>query len=85
MEHDVGYHESTELKELQLHFRKAIDALQPNYREVIYLKDVCGLETNEVVEVTGLNENNMRVLLSRARAKVKENLLNMYAYESIRK
>jgi len=50
--------------------RAAIDALPPNQRTVILLRDVDGVEAADVCNILQISESNQRVLLHRARAKV---------------
>jgi RNA polymerase sigma-70 factor (ECF subfamily) len=52
----------------------AIDALPPAQREVITLRDVEGWTSTEVRNALDLTETNQRVLLHRARAKVRRAL-----------
>ncbi len=53
------------------HVRKAIDALPPTQREVITLRDVAGWSAPEVCNVLSISETNQRVLLHRARSRVR--------------
>lgn len=54
--------------------RRAIEALPPNQREVIRLRDISNLSAEEVCNVLGISESNQRVLLHRARSKVRRAL-----------
>jgi RNA polymerase sigma-70 factor, ECF subfamily len=58
--------------------RAALDTLPPRQREVIVLRDVQDLSSEEVAERLGLTTGNVRVLLHRARTKVRERLEDYY-------
>lgn len=58
--------------------RKIIDTLPANQREVMILRELEELEFDEIAQITGLELNNIRVLLSRGRTKVKEILVKQY-------
>jgi RNA polymerase sigma-70 factor (ECF subfamily) len=51
--------------------RGAIDALAPSQRAVITMRDVYGWTSDEVCAALGLNDVNQRVLLHRARSRVR--------------
>lgn len=51
--------------------RRAIDALPPAQKQVITLRDVEGWSSPETCEALGISEGNQRVLLHRARSKVR--------------
>ncbi len=48
-----------------------IAALPANQRVVVTLRDIDGLDSNEVCSVLGISETNQRVLLHRARSKLR--------------
>ena len=52
--------------------RGAIDALGEPQQAVVTLRDVEGLSTQEVATLLGLSEANVRVILHRGRARVRE-------------
>ena len=70
-----------ELRELSELARKFIAQLPDKQREVIELRDIGGLEMDEIASATGQSEGNIRVLLSRARHKIKEQLEQIIKYE----
>jgi RNA polymerase sigma-70 factor, ECF subfamily len=51
--------------------KRAIEELPPAQRQVIVLRDVEGCSAEEVCEALGVSDGNQRVLLHRARAKVR--------------
>jgi RNA polymerase sigma-70 factor, ECF subfamily len=61
--------------ELRAHLLAAVDGLAPPQRAVITLRDLVGLRADEVCELLELTEVNQRVLLHRARARVRAALL----------
>ena len=61
-------------QETQQCLRAAIAALPPNQREVITLRDVEGWDAAEVCNVLEISESNQRVLLHRARSRVRRAL-----------
>ena len=61
--------------ELRAHLLEAVDGLAPAQRAVITLRDLVGLGADEVCELLDLTEVNQRVLLHRARSRVRAALL----------
>jgi RNA polymerase sigma-70 factor (ECF subfamily) len=53
---------------------RAIDELPPAQRAVITMRDIQGFTSEEVCNALDLTETNQRVLLHRARAKVRKAL-----------
>ena len=54
--------------------RKAVSELPPGQQAVIELSDIEGFSSNDVCNILGISETNQRVLLHRARAKVRKAL-----------
>ena len=61
--------------ELRSHLLDAVDRLAPAQRAVITLRDLVGLSADEVCDMLELTEVNQRVLLHRARSRVRTALL----------
>lgn len=61
--------------------REAIATLPPNQAEVIRMRDVLGWTSAEVCNALDISETNQRVLLHRARAKVRRALEDYLAPE----
>jgi RNA polymerase sigma-70 factor, ECF subfamily len=60
--------------ETQARLAEAIEALPPTQRAVISLRDIEGWSSDEVRNALELSETNQRVLLHRARSKVRRSL-----------
>jgi RNA polymerase sigma-70 factor, ECF subfamily len=61
---------------------EAIKSLPPRQREVIALRDLSGWPAKEVCNALGLSETNQRVLLHRARSKVRTALEEHFEMEA---
>jgi RNA polymerase sigma-70 factor (ECF subfamily) len=62
---------------------EAIAALPPRQREVITMRDLQGLTAEEARNALDVSETNQRVLLHRARSKVREALERYYEEEAL--
>ena len=70
-----------EWKELNAIIENILKELPEQQREIMILRDLDGLEYNEIAEITKLNVEYIRVLLSRARKQVSIKLKKIYSYE----
>ena len=68
-------------KELRARIEQAIAALPPGPRAVITMRDLDSWTSEEVCNVLGISETNQRVLLHRARSKVRR-AIEMYFDEA---
>jgi RNA polymerase sigma-70 factor (ECF subfamily) len=71
-------HVLLEKQELRARLRAAVEALPPDYREVVLLREYHNLSYNEIVEATGLTLENVKTRLSRARAMLRRKLEPYY-------
>ena len=67
--------------ETMTHIQEAIDKLPPGQREVITLRDVEGWSSDEACNLLGVSESNQRVLLHRARSRVRRALEKYFEEE----
>ena len=63
--------------ELRSHLLEAVEALAFAQQAVITLRDLVGLDAEEVCMLLEITEGNQRVLLHRARARVRESLVGL--------
>jgi len=57
---------------------RALSALPPRQRSVVTMRDVCGMDAEEVCAALNISPTNQRVLLHRARAVLREALAGYY-------
>jgi RNA polymerase sigma-70 factor (ECF subfamily) len=62
---------------------EAIEALPPTQRDVLVLRDVEGVAAAEVCNILGITDTNQRVLLHRARSRVRAALERHLAAEAV--
>jgi RNA polymerase sigma-70 factor (ECF subfamily) len=60
--------------ELRGRLADAVDTLPEQQRTVILLRDIAGLDGPEVADALGISEGNQRVILHRARTRVRDSL-----------
>ena len=65
-------------KEILLLVDRALSALPPRQRQVVTMRDVCGMTAEEVCAALGISPTNQRVLLHRARAALRPALAEYY-------
>ena len=69
-------HQQTELKDLTTRIRDMIDHLPELQRTIIRMRDVEEMDIAEIAYVTSITENAVSVNLTRARQKIREQILN---------
>jgi RNA polymerase sigma-70 factor (ECF subfamily) len=74
-------HERLLAREVRAQIRAAIEALPERQQAVVVLRDVEGWPPEDVCEALDLSEGNQRVLLHRARSKVRAELERYFADE----
>lgn len=70
-----------EYRELAKIIKQIISVLPENQKEVLSMRDLDGLEFEEISTITNLKTEHIRVLLSRARKFVRIELQKIYSYE----
>jgi RNA polymerase sigma-70 factor (ECF subfamily) len=65
-------------KEALRQLDRALSALPPRQRKVVTMRDVCGMDAEEVCAALNISPANQRVLLHRARAVLREALAGYY-------
>ena len=65
-------------KEILFQLDRALSALPPRQRQVVTMRDVCGISAEEVCAALDITPANQRVLLHRARAILRTALAAYY-------
>jgi len=73
--HEQTPYKSLEQADMAAFVRRLIERLPEQQQTVIRLRDIEGYELDEIAEITGMNEGTVRTCLSRARQKIREELL----------
>jgi RNA polymerase sigma-70 factor (ECF subfamily) len=76
-EETVDVHKQVELSESAVQIQKLIDTLPDLQRTVMQLRDIEQMSYEEIAEATDLKVNAIRVNLSRARKKVRDEFLKI--------
>lgn len=74
-----------EKQEKYEHVHKTIEKLPEKLRTVIQMRDIDGFSFEEIKEMTGFEITHIRVILSRARLKVKQEVEKIYDYDETRR
>jgi RNA polymerase sigma-70 factor (ECF subfamily) len=73
-DHGKNPEELTENAKLRQQLRDALMKLPRHHRVIVFLREMEGLSTREVAEVVGVSEDNVKARLSRARARLRQEL-----------
>lgn len=65
-------HEATELHELDQDIQRGLDQLPTDFRRVLVLRDMEGLDYDEIAEITGWRLGTVKSRLFRARQRLRE-------------
>ena len=72
---------NSEISEVVRKIHKIISTLPEQQRTIMQMRDIEGYDHGEIAEIMGMNENAVRVNLSRARKKVREVVVKLKLYE----
>jgi len=73
---ELNPYQQTEQKDLALKVKRMIDKLPELQRTIIRMRDVEGMELSEIAYITSITENAVSVNLSRARQRIREQIIN---------
>lgn len=73
-------HKSLESADMLAYFQKLLESLPVKQRSIFQLRDLEGFEYEEIAEIMDMNINAVRVNVSRARTKLREELKKTRLY-----
>jgi RNA polymerase sigma factor (sigma-70 family) len=79
---DASPYYSTELKDSLNAMQRLVEGLPEQQKLVVHLREVEEMEFEEIAEITGLNINHIRVVLSRARKALREGYTRVHNYNT---
>ena len=79
---DTDIEQQAEKADMGRRLRELIGQLPCKQRQVMMMRDVEGLDSHAIQDMTGLSEANVRTLLCRARATVRQQFKKLMNYES---
>jgi RNA polymerase sigma factor (sigma-70 family) len=82
LKHDPG--DVLEREDFSGFIKKIIENLPDQQKAIMHMRDIEGMEYEQIAEVIGLNVNAIRVNLSRARKHVRDVILKIQGYELAR-
>lgn len=74
-------HQQAEITDSISLMNKVLDSLSEQQKTIVQLRDIEGYSFQEIAQIMGLQINTIRVNLSRARQKIKEELTKAFDYE----
>ena len=77
-EESLNKEKQTEIKLAYERAKDAINKLDEPQKTIMQLRDIEGYDYEEISQILNMNINTIRVSLSRARKKIREQLLNKY-------
>ncbi len=80
-EYNFATADNLEARDEAQHIRRLMSRLPEQQQQVMLLRDVKECSYEEIEQITGLTAINIRVLLSRARKKIREQFNQMNQYE----
>lgn len=77
----VTPYDLTEMRDTVTRINYLVNHLPEQQKMILHLRDIEGYDFDEIAAILGLNLNVIRVNLSRARKKIKEQLVKVHQYD----